>query len=219
MLELNGTVGATPRARPSGESNTELGNHKGLPLREFTQIPMKYDPQRHHRRSVRLKGYNYSLAGAYYVTIVAQNRACLFGEVVNSEMILTDAGVMLRMQWDALTERFPNVELDEFVVMPNHFHGILLLTDAQMPIGTADGRNLIVGTVIGAWKSITTDEYIRGVKQSNWIPFEGNVWQRNYWEHIIRNEIESERIREYIFNNPANWANDENNPVNVKPIR
>jgi REP element-mobilizing transposase RayT len=193
---------------------------------------MKYDPQKHHRRSIRLKGYDYSQAGAYYVTIVAQNRACLFGDVVNGEMQLNDAGRMLQEQWAALPQRFPNVELDEFIVMPNHSHGGVVITDetsivgaplvgapdAGIPGTNAEERDPALGEIVGAWKSIITDEYIDGVHQSNWQPFDRKLWQRNYWEHIIRDEKELDRIREYIINNPANWESDENNPKNeIKP--
>ena len=197
---------------------------------------MKYDPQKHHRRSIRLKGYDYSQEGAYFVTIVAQNRACLFGDVVNGEMQLNDAGQMLQSQWDALPERFPNIESDEFVVMPNHFHGILVIADkihvgavsracpvsGQSHVGQPQEiapteHDPILGEIVGAWKSIVTDEYIRGVRQLDWQPFDRKLLQRNYWEHIVRDEQELNRIREYIINNPANWDTDENNPKNAKP--
>lgn len=201
---------------------------------------MKYDPQKHHRRSIRLKGYDYSQAGAYYFTIVAQHRACLFGNVVNGEMNLNDAGEMLWAQWEALPERFPHVELDEFIVMPNHGHGILVITDkafdnprrgaplwspemgqAQgtaptVPTGDNQRHDPTLGNILGAWKSIVTGEYIKGVHHKNWQPFERKLLQRDYWEHIIRNERELNAIREYIINNPANWENDDQNPKNIK---
>jgi len=90
---------------------------------------MPYDPTRHHRRSIRLKGYDYSQAGAYFVTICTQDRACLFGKVVNGEMRLNDAGRMVLAEWNMLPERFPHVVLDAFVVMPNHVHGIVVITN------------------------------------------------------------------------------------------
>ena len=99
---------------------------------------MKYDPQKHHRRSIRLKGYDYSQGGAYYVTIVAQNRACLFGEVVDGEMQLNEAGKMLQAEWEALPQRFPNIELDEFIVMPNHFHGVVVVVEKKNTEGRGD---------------------------------------------------------------------------------
>jgi putative transposase len=215
--------------------------------------------ERHHRRSIRLKGYDYSLAGAYFVTIVTQHRACLFGEVVNGEMLLNDAGKMLQLEWNALPQRFPNIELDEFVVMPNHFHGILVILgkeegavrvrslvslpqegqtqpgqpgvgqpqagqprmgqpQAGQPQGIAPtGRDPVLGEVIGAWKSIGTDRYIDGVNRLDWEPFDRRLFQRNYYEHIVRDECELNRIREYIINNPANWDSDDDNPKNAKP--
>lgn len=188
---------------------------------------MKYDPQKHHRRSIRLKGYNYSQAGAYYFTIVAQNRLCLFGEVINAEMICNDAGAMFWEQWNVLPERFPNVELDEFIVMPNHVHGIILITErtnhgrgngSSSPIqtgqaqGTAPTPDPTLGNILGAWKSIVTGEYIKSVHNNHWEPFERKLLQRDYWEHIIRNERELNAIREYIIHNPANWMKDEHNP-------
>jgi len=219
---------------------------------------MPYDPQIHHRRSIRLKDYDYSQAGAYYFTIVAQNRACLFGSIVNTEMVLNDAGEMIWKQWHALPERFTNIELDEFVVMPNHIHGILLITDntrggaglsspsdtiipigqtrrgdglsspsgtdTPIPTGQAQGtaptnaaHDPAVGNILGAWKSILTTEYIHGVLQHHWEPFDRKLLQRDYWEHIIQNERELDAIREYIINNPANWDTDDQNPKNLKP--
>ncbi len=201
---------------------------------------MQYDPQKHHRRSIRLKGYDYSQEGAYYVTIVAQNRACLFGDVVGGEMILNDAGQMLHSQWEALPQRFPNVELDEFIIMPNHLHGIIVITDKTKPnaipsdaskrggaMNTGEAgisrtptedapHDPTLGNIVGAWKSIVTDEYIRGVYHLNWQPFDRKLFQRNYWEHIVRDEPDLNRIREYIINNPTNWESDENNPKNMK---
>jgi putative transposase len=198
---------------------------------------MPYDPQKHHRRSIRLKGYDYTQAGAYYITIVAQNRTCLFGSVVNGEVQLNDAGKMLQSQWEALPQRFPNIELDESIVMPNHWHGILVITDKTTNVGampcarpgsgqpsTGQPQGIaptehdhVLGEIVGAWKSIVTDEYIDGVRQLNWQPFDRKLWQRNYWEHIVRDEDDLNRIREYIINNPANWELDENNPKNAKP--
>ena len=174
---------------------------------------MKFDPQKPHRHSIRLKEYDYSQAGAYYVTIDVQNRVCLFGEIVNCEMILNEAGKMVNEQWDALLERFPNIEFDVYQVMPNHFHGIIVVTE------NVDTQNVVVqnkkptlGDIIGAFKSITTHEYILGVDNKNWPQFYKRLWQRNYYEHVIRDEADLNRIRDYIQSNPANWDEDEENP-------
>lgn len=167
---------------------------------------MPYDPNRHHRRSIRLKGYDYSQAGAYFITLCTQDRACLFGKVVNGEMRLNDAGRMVLAEWNRLPERFPHLVLDAFVVMPNHVHGILVITDPAPTVGATVGATLVVaptvGNIIGAFKSRVTVEYIRGVKTSGWPPFRGRLWQRNYYEHIIRNERALNAIRQYIMENP-----------------
>ena len=197
----------------------------------------KYNPNIHHRKSIRLKGYDYSQAGLYFVTISIQNRACLLGHITNGEMILNDAGRMVENEWLNLKTRFPNIELHEYVVMPNHFHGILEIVGAALvvaqndtvapvrvslvdtqndddtekgqPQGISPTAGKTVGDMMDAFKSITTVEYIRGVKNLGWKPFDGKLWQRNYYEHIIRNEKSYETISEYILNNPAKWQDDK----------
>lgn len=167
---------------------------------------MAHGPLSHHRRSIRLRHYDYSQRGVYYVTVVTQDRACLFGQVIDALVQLSGAGLMVQSEWESLPCRFPDVELDEFVVMPNHFHGILVLADRDAATPAK------LGGVVGAWKSIVTDAYIRGVRESGWEPFRRRLWQRNYWEHIVRDESDLHRIREYIRNNPANWELDRNRP-------
>ncbi len=179
----------------------------------------------HHRRSIRLKGYDYTQAGAYAVTICTHNRDCLFGEIADGEMRLNDGGRMLERAWGELPVRFHHMDLDGFVVMPNHFHGILVL-HPHVGLESADektkGEHRVrpngtlpdtVGRIVQAFKSITTHKYITGVKQNGWPPFPGKLWQRNYYERIIRNEGELKRIREYIVNNPARWELDRENPI------
>jgi putative transposase len=181
---------------------------------------MKFDPQRHHRRSIRLKDYDYSQEGAYYVTIDVQNRECLFGEIVNHEMILNEAGKMIEEQWNALPERFPNIELDLHQVMPNHFHGIVLIVGASLVddhLVVPQEKRPILGDIVGAFKSITTNEYIKGVDNSNWPRFYKRLWQRNYYEHVIRDEADLNRIRDYIQSNPTNWDENEGNPKFIQP--
>ncbi len=130
---------------------------------------MRYDPESRHRRSVRLKGYDYACAGAYFVTICTQDRACLFGEIENGKMLLNDAGRMVQSVWNELPVYYAGIETDAFIIMPNHIHG---------------------------------------VKQSGWPPFRSRLWQRNYWEHIVRNEQDLMCLREYIRFNPKKWALD-----------
>lgn len=188
---------------------------------------MKFDPQKHHRRSIRLKDYDYSQAGAYYVTMNVQNRECLFGEIVNYEMVLNEAGKMIDEQWNALAKRFPNIELDVYQIMPNHSHGIVAIVEsvgAALVVARnmdtkdihANGAGIkpapTLGDIIGAFKSITTHEYINGVDNKNWPQFYKRLWQRNYYEHVVRDEADLNRIRDYIQSNPANWDEDEENP-------
>jgi len=181
----------------------------------------KYNPNIHHRKSIRLKGYDYSQAGLYFITICCQDRACLFGHIENSEMVLNDAGKMVETEWLKLHERFNNIELHEFVVMPNHFHAILetvgaTLVVAQNDVETQNGQpqgiaptSKTIGNMVGAFQSIVTVEYIRGVKTLGWQPFNGKLWQRNYYEHIIRNEQSHQTISKYIINNPSKWNDDK----------
>jgi putative transposase len=237
---------------------------------------MKYDSDIHHRHSLRLSGYDYSQERAYFVTVCAQGRECLFGGVDNGEIKLNDAGLMVQDIWKNMPDRFPSACIDMFIVMPNHFHGIIILSGRGEPCvrpgfcdrphpdvcpglridnGHLSGKHVehnhgqhgaqkhgqgeqkhgqgehkvrpyeqnngrprgtihgSVGRIVQAFKSITTDEYIRGVKKCDWKPFPKRLWQRNFYEHIIRNENELARIREYIINNPASWNSDEENPL------
>src|SRR5687767_6019043 len=190
---------------------------------------MKFDFQKHHRRSIRLKDYDYSQKGAYYVTINAQNRECWFGDIVNREMVLNEAGEMIDQQWNALPKMFLNIELDLYQIMPNHFHGIIVIVGATTRVahnlemksiyengaGTRPAPTL--GDIIGAFKSITTNEYIKGVENKKWPRFDKRLWQRNYYEHVIRDEEDLNRIRNYIQSNPANWDEDVENPNFKKP--
>ncbi|MEP7134995.1 MAG: transposase [Chloroflexota bacterium] len=171
---------------------------------------MKFDPQKHHRRSIRLKDYDYSQTGAYYVTIDVQNRECLFGEIVDDEMVLNEAGKMIEEQWLALVERFPCIELDVYQIMPNHFHGIIVFVRATLVVARENAPTL--GDIVGAFKSITTHAYIQGVDNQHWSRFYKQLWQRNYYEHVVRDEADLNRIRDYIQSNPANWDEDEENP-------
>lgn len=174
------------------------------------------------RKTIRLKGYDYSQAGLYFITICCQGRICLFGDVVKGEIVLNEAGKMVETEWLNLPDRFKNIELHESVIMPNHFHGILKIVGVTLVVarnvGIAENQmgqpqgiapTKTIGDMMDAYKSITTVNYIRGVKTLNWQPFNGKLWQRNYWEHIIRNEQSYQRISEYIVNNPKEWSDDK----------
>lgn len=176
-----------------------------------------------HRRTIRLKKYDYSNNGYYFITICTQNRKCMFGNVVDNEMVLNNIGNMIKKFWFKISERFNIVELDEFQIMPNHIHGIISIVGAgfipahdisnnRATTRVAPTRTFpTVGDIVGAFKSLTTHEYIINIKKNNWPPFEKRLWQRNYYEHIIRNEYELNRIRKYTENNPKNWDEDRNN--------
>jgi REP element-mobilizing transposase RayT len=178
----------------------------------------------HSRRSIRLRDYDYAQNGAYFVTVCAHERASLFGEIVDEAMILNEAGKIAEACWAAIPRHFSNVELDAFVVMPNHIHGIIVIADevrrqpaavgAQQccaPTSPKDGRRINVapgslGAIVRSFKSAVTKE-INGLRGTPSQP----VWQRNYYDHIIRNERELNAIHDYIEKNPQRWALDEEN--------
>ena len=187
---------------------------------------MKFDPDIHHRHSIRLRGYDYSTAGYYFVTFCVQGRECLFGEIVDSEVVLNNAGLMIENVWQKLPQRFPNVVLDSSVVMPNHFHGIIILQPpVGAPLAAPDDRqngntnqgaassaptdNKTLGDVIRAFKSISAIGVNKIVGRSG-----QPLWQRNYHERIIRNEKELHQIQQYIHDNPMQWETDDENPAN-----
>jgi len=176
----------------------------------------RHDPDHHHRRSIRLRGYDYSRAGAYFITVCTQGRACLFGEIVDETMILNGAGRVVEKCWTDIPAHFPHIELDGFVVMPNHVHGILLITETvgannYSPLRSPPSSQQRPGT------SKTIGAVIRGFKigVTKWMRKDAlihNIWQRNYYEHIIRSEDALQRLREYIMTNPIRWAEDPENP-------
>lgn len=169
---------------------------------------MSLDPSMHHRRSIRLRDYDYAHAGAYFVTICVDKKERVLGEIANNELRLSTMGNIVRECWNNISEHFHHVELDEFVVMPNHLHGIIVIVDGHVgarhasPLQNARARGTgkgSLGAIIGSFKASSSKQ--AGI----------TLWQRNYYEHIIRNERELESIREYIFNNPFKWADDEYN--------
>ena len=217
---------------------------------------MTCDPGRHHRRSIRLKGYDYSRPGAYFITIVAQDRACLFGKVVDGVMHLSEVGQIVAESWQWLAAQYDYVTLDAWVVMPNHIHGIIVITDqggddgggggddggrgvddgggggsrtaptANTPTAsnaptapdaptanapttnapTAPAKRKTVGRLVGAFKTVST----KRINDQRGTPG-AQVWQRDFYEHIIRDAAALARIRRYIVENPARWASDPEN--------
>jgi REP element-mobilizing transposase RayT len=171
---------------------------------------MPYNPKIHHRRSIRLQNYDYSRPGAYFVTICVRDRSCLFGDVVDGEMRLNDAGHVAHECWRAIPTHFSHVDFDAFVVMPNHVHGILVIADSAVPVGAKNfspqhRTSKTVGSMVRGFKiGVTT--WMRGNTTIH------DVWQRNYWEHIVRDEPELNRIQEYISTNPVRWEMDRLHP-------
>ena len=189
---------------------------------------MKYDPRKHHRRSIRLAGYDYTLPGAYFITIVTWQRECHLGEISGGKMKLSRTGKIAAREWALLNRRFPFLALDEFVVMPNHLHAIVHIKD-QKNMGAGSTTSVpkdeplfhlastesdsnpgvmprSLGAVIRAYKANVT-RYCNHAQFSDDKP----VWQRNYYERIIRNERELDAIRSYIRENPARWFEDREN--------
>ena len=238
---------------------------------------MPYNSNIHHRRSIRLKGYDYTQQGAYFVTICTHQRNCLFGEIVDGEIKLNTNGEIARGSWLSIPRHFKNVELDEFVIMPNHLHGIIIIDSSEV-VGEAlanqdfsqlfsevagealanqdfsqsfsevagealanqdfsQQQNLssqcfaptvytgetikINGTKPQSLAAITQNYKSVSTRQINRMnKAKGNViWQRNYYEHIIRNEEALNNIREYIVNNPINWVKDQENPANFQTMQ
>ncbi|MBI2330547.1 transposase [Candidatus Daviesbacteria bacterium] len=191
-----------------------------------------------NRKSIRLKGYDYSSNGAWFITICTQNRELLFGDIIvgvdpcvdpnpnscvdpnpnscvdpNPYMKLNNVGEMINDWWLKIPNKFTHIELGTFQIMPNHIHGIIFINGRTHG---HDGRThgsapTTVGTIIQWFKTMTTNNYIDNVKNLNWVPFNQRIWQRNYYEHIIRNNKEMERISQYITNNPQMWDKDKNN--------
>jgi putative transposase len=159
----------------------------------------------YHRRSPRLFRYDYSTPGGYFVTAVTHSRRCLFGST-QPPLNLTDAGRMIERVWQTLPSRFEGLSLDEFIVMPNHLHGILFIA------GPFAGVTALQA-VMRVFKSQTVVEYSDGVGQYGWPLYEGKLWQRSYHERVIRNADHLDRVREYIVNNPLAWELDRENPL------
>jgi putative transposase len=190
------------------------------------------------RQSLRLKNYNYALPGGYFLTLCTQHQQCVFGEIVDGVMQLNDAGKMLERWWLNLHTKFAIIQTDSFVVMPNHFHGIVFIADVGQgthmgvplrayPVGANQRVRpeiqhsvradpcvrpdiaVSIPTIVQWLKTMTTNDYIHGVKNLAWQAFENKLWQRNYYEHVIRDDASLEKIREYIVNNPMQWTLDK----------
>jgi len=208
---------------------------------------MTFNPEKHHRRSIRLKEYDYASPSGYFVTICTYNHEPLLGSIDRETVHLNKIGEMVKREWEALHARFPIMKMDEFVVMPNHLHGIIFIHEGKMGEGNVGEGNVgegnvgegnvgegklrpyeseeitrlhgttfgSLGRIIQGFKSITANQYLVAVKREEDGVVTPKLWQRNYYEHVIRNEKDLNMIREYIRNNPLHWALDKNNPDNL----
>ncbi len=176
---------------------------------------MRFDPAKHHRRSIRLRGYDYRQVGAYFVTVVCADREPLL-EDDRFRAIVDDA-------WLWLGRQYPSVGLDEYVVMPNHIHGIIMIADVvsgserrggSRAAPTTSRQPKPLGQLVGASKTVSTKR-VNETRGTPGLP----VWQRNYYEHVIRDEHDLNRIRQYIEENPLCWEQDPENPTNVGALR
>jgi putative transposase len=171
----------------------------------YATANMSFNPELHRRRSIRLPGYDYTSTGAYFITICTSGKECLFGMVENGQMRINDAGRIVAQCWLDIPLHFPHAILDECVVMPNHVHGIVMIDDGKVGaknFSPLRGTSKTIGSIVRGFKIGVT----KWMRQNTSIH---QVWQRNFYEHIIRNETELNGIREYIQNNPARWELDD----------
>ena len=221
-----------------------------------------YNANFHHRKSMRLKGYDYSKSGCYAITLCIQDRECLLGKIESQLMILNDAGEMVVKWYAELNNKFPEIKCHEMVVMPNHFHCILQIDgndtdippdnraywrldkyesdahagaplrgrpipnpqtidnpypDNQSHYGPDNKKyHATISDIVDWFKTMTTNEYIRGVKNLGWKCFDGKLWQRNYWDNIVRSDESLDRFADYILHNPERWEEDQLNPDYAK---
>jgi REP element-mobilizing transposase RayT len=172
-----------------------------------------------------MPGYDYSTAGWYFVTVCTQDRAAMFGEIMHNEMVPNAAGKMVATTWMEMPQHYPGVVLDAFIVMPDHFHGIMIVGAGPRARPCVHGRDrsprldvhgkghpqggaptFSLFDAVQRFKSLTTTRYRYGVIGQKWTPFNGRLWQRNYYEHVIRDDADLYAIRQYIAGNPARWA-------------
>jgi putative transposase len=177
------------------------------------------------KNSLRLVNWDYAQSGGYVITICTHNRQCVFGEITDNQMVLNPLSQLVHTIWFELTRYTSCILLDEFIVMPNHIHGIMMILDT--PVGVApyghpmpvDGRaqepspTIGIPDIVNRFKSFSTAQYRQSVTHSSNV--NGKLWQRGYYDHIIRNEADLDRCRHYILNNPAQWALDRYHSTNT----
>ncbi|NET41654.1 MAG: hypothetical protein F6K15_06855 [Okeania sp. SIO2B3] len=182
---------------------------------------MSYDHNKHHRRSLRLRGYDYSQAGAYFLTICTYNRQTLFGEIIDGKMQLNQLGEVVAEEWERSAQIRQEIELDYSVIMPNHLHGIAIIHNVESNdrVG-ANGRSPLrmkprsISSLMTGFKSVVTRRINRIRYHGEQLTTSAPVWQRNYYEHIIRSETSLNQLRQYIIENPLKWKIDQLHPNN-----
>lgn len=177
-----------------------------------------------HRKSIRLKDYDYSQPGFYFITICMNHQQNRLGDIENSKMSLNDAGRMIEYWLKKLPQKFLGILLDSYVIMPNHIHVIIQIVGVDPRVCPDESQKMLKGEHMGSprqislseivqWlKTMTTNNYIRNVKVKHWKPFVKRFWQRNYYEHVIREQKELYQIRKYILDNPHKWELYKENP-------
>jgi REP element-mobilizing transposase RayT len=188
------------------------------PLRQLRKGKMVYNPEKHHRRSIRLRGYDYAQPGAYFVTVCVRERECVLGNITDGEMVLSDLGKIARDFWAQVPVHFPTISIDTFVVMPNHVHAVIIINDlpcrgavtAPLQTGQSKIDRPTLSQIIAYYKYQTT-KHINQIHDNAETPF----WQRGFYDHIIRNKRELNAIQQYIADNPVKWQLDRDNPQNL----
>jgi len=190
---------------------------------------MPFDSGRHHRHSIRKAGYDYTLPGAYFVTVCSRGKVSLFGDISGDVMQLNQIGHLITMCWLALPRLFPFINLDEWILMPNHLHAIIVIAEHGSRVNAQSNTDTLytrvntedkspkpahgavsgsLAAVISNFKSISTRKVNANMGNTG-----SQIWQRGYYDRIIRNAVELDAIRRYIRRNPANWARDADNPL------
>jgi len=190
---------------------------------------MTFDRYQHHRQSTRLAGWDYSSPGRYFITIWVKAGLCYFGRIVNNKVILSKYGRIVEQKWLEIENNRKNIKLDEFIIMPNHLHGIIIITHRIKSVNTSQTDNSnktrsgrlfrlkanSISSITGQFKS-NCKKKIEKFLQYESMDTPYFSWHRNYHDHIIRSENELKNIRQYILNNPKNWDDDKFNPINFK---
>jgi putative transposase len=189
---------------------------------------MAFNPNIHHRQSIRITNHDYSQSGAYFITVCTHQRAHMFGEIIDGRMVLNGAGLIVQNCWHKISTHFSMAFMDEWVIMPNHMHGIIVINnvgaihespnekprniraihESPLQMTIIARRNMIIPKLIGRFK-MQAAKQINTRRNTPGIP----IWQRNYWERIIRDEHEMQSVRQYICNNPAQWPQDDLNDM------